>query len=169
MTSLVDITIDNFDRFQDDILEIEKSSFLSPWSRNAFREELTRQVSHLWALIVDGEVSGYICFWMCAGEIHVMNIAVHPKRRRQGLGRYLLTKMLEKGNSKGVKAAWLEVRPSNFIARVLYQKAGFTEKGRRSRYYRDTNEDAIVMSLSIFQDESNPLQVEQWPRFQYMR
>ena len=168
MTSLVNITTGNFDQFQDDILKIEKSSFLSPWSQNAFMEELAREVSCLRALIIDGEVSAYICFWMFAGEIHVMNIAVHPKRRRQGLGRYLLSKMLEEGNSKGVKEAWLEGRPSNFIARLLYQKMGFTETYRRPRYYRDTNEDAIVMSLSMFQDGSNPLQIEEWPRFQHM-
>jgi len=69
--------------------------------------------------------------------------------------------MLEAGVSRGVETAWLEVRPSNFLARVLYQKAGFKETGRRPQYYKDTNEDAIVMSLSLFKKEVHPSQVDE--------
>ena len=155
MTSLVDITAENFHRFQGDILETERASFPSPWSLNMFKEEINRQVSRLWVLLKDEEFAGHICFWMLDDEIHSMNIAVHPSRRGKGLGRYLLNKMIETGVSEGVKAAWLEVRPSNVMARMLYQKRGFREIARRPRYYRDSNEDAIVMSLSLFQDEAS--------------
>ncbi len=154
MISLVKITEKNFKLFQDDILEIEKASFPSPWDANGFWEEINNPVSHLRVLIED-VLAGYICFWVFAGKIHLMNIAVHPDRRCKGLGRYLLCRMIEAGTSLGGKSACLEVRPSNLAAKALYEKARFKESGRMPRYYRDTNEDAIVMSLSLGQKEKS--------------
>jgi ribosomal-protein-alanine N-acetyltransferase len=155
MISLVEITEKNFQLFQRYILAIENASFPSPWTLNAFRQELNKVVSHFWALTVDEVLAGYICFWIFAGEIHLMNIAVYPKMRRKGFGCYLLAKMIEVGKSRMIGKAWLEVRPSNVRARALYQKMGFRETGRRPRYYADTNEDAIAMSLPLLQKETN--------------
>ena len=149
MITLVDITTDNLHQFQSDILEIENFSFPSPWSPKAFLEEMGRTCSYLWALITDQGVAGYICFWMLTGKIHLLNIAVHPEKRGAGLGRYLLNRMIEKGRSNGIETAWLEVRPSNKRAIVFYKRAGFRETGRRPLYYNDTNEDAIVMALTV--------------------
>jgi len=157
MSSLVNITPENIYRFLDGILEIERSSFPSPWRSKTFHQETTRNVSHLWALMTDGAFTGYICFWMFSGEIHLMNIAIHPRKRCNGFGRYLLAKMIEAGRSEGVETAWLEVRPSNLMARILYKKAGFKETGRKPRYYDDTNEDAIIMSMSLFPNEESQL------------
>jgi ribosomal-protein-alanine N-acetyltransferase len=149
MTCLIDISAKNFRFFQNDILEIERSSFASPWSPDIFREETLGSISRIRVLMIDKKVGGYICFWVYAGEIHLMNIAVHPEKRGQGHGQYLLTQMIEEGISEGAASAWLEVRPSNSIARSLYQKVGFTEIARRPRYYTDTMEDAIMMSLPL--------------------
>ncbi|MDY6879917.1 MAG: ribosomal protein S18-alanine N-acetyltransferase [Desulfatiglans sp.] len=153
MILLTEIREKDFPLFESDILLIEKSSFLSPWSIDSFKEEVTRTVSHLWVLLADGIVTGYICFWMFADEIHLMNIAVHGKRRKQGLGHLLLSKMIDQGRSNRIQGIWLEVRPSNSIARGLYRKAGFVETGRRRRYYRDTGEDAIIMTLYMTDKE----------------
>ena len=147
MISLIPIDEDNFDYFKDDILEIEKVSFPSPWSPSAFREEIKKSVSQLWGLLMNEELVGYVCFWEFAGEIHLMNIAVHPERRGRGLGRYMLDRMIEAGIPRGLQTVWLEVRPSNIVARRLYEKACFRETGRRHQYYKDTHEDAIIMSL----------------------
>lgn len=152
MISVIEITHENFHRFQDRIMDIERVSFPSPWSANAFSQELNRPLSTFWALLVGQTLAGYICFWVIADEIHLMNIAIHPAMRRRGLGRYLLTRMIRAGVSKGVRRVWLEVRPSNLTARHLYLLTGFTESGRRRRYYSDTNEDAIIMSLQLTQD-----------------
>lgn len=160
MISLVNITAENIHRFLDDILEIERSSFPSPWSSTVFHQETTRRVSHFWALLADGVFLGYICFRMFSGEIHLMNIAIHPKKRGNGFGRHLLAKMIEAGRSGGAETAWLEVRPSNIMARFLYKKTGFKETGRSPRYYDDTNEDAIVMSLSLLPNRANRLETE---------
>ncbi len=149
MSSLVEVTGDNFPTFQWDILEIERTSFPSPWDLNSFSSEIGRSFSLLWTLLIDEVLKGYICFWIFANETHLMNIAVHPEWRSKELGKGLLCKMIEVGISKRAKTAWLEVRPSNLVARSLYEKAGFKEVGFRPRYYKETNEDAIIMSLPL--------------------
>jgi len=149
MSCIIPITSENFSRYMDQMLAIERASFPSPWSTQAFREEVSNGASRLWVLVQDGRLKGYVCFWIFAGEIHLMNIAVDPKERGKGLGRKLMTGMINFGRSRGVTRVWLEVRTSNRTARRMYQKSGFRAVGRRPCYYRDTNEDAIVMSLSL--------------------
>jgi ribosomal-protein-alanine N-acetyltransferase len=61
--------------------------------------------------------------------------------------------MIEKGISKGMRQIWLEVRPSNVVAKGLYERLGFEEAYRRPRYYPDTHEDAIVMSLNLLEED----------------
>jgi ribosomal-protein-alanine N-acetyltransferase len=149
MTSLVAITRENYQFFLHQILEIEKLSFLSPWTLHTLKSEIESPISHLWALKVEKVLSGYICFWMFDNEFQLINLAVHPHDRGKGLGHYLLKKMIERAVSKGMQYIWLEVRPSNLVAKRLYQRLGFEEVYRRPRYYPDTHEDAIVMSLNL--------------------
>ena len=149
MSVLLDINTENWPVYQDRILEIESLSYSSPWSPNAFLEEIRNPVSRLSAIVITGNLAGYICFWMLDREIQLMNIAVHPDRRHEGIGYFLLSNMIEVGLSRGICSVWLEVRPSNVVAKKLYYKFGFEERGRRPLYYRDTNEDAIVMSLAL--------------------
>jgi ribosomal-protein-alanine N-acetyltransferase len=82
-----------------------------------------------------------------------LDIAVHPLKRHTGLGRLLMRKIFELGAAAKVKAVWLEVRPSNEMAGRLYESLGFKEVGRRPGYYRDTNEEAIVMRLNLTEEE----------------
>ncbi|MBN1276601.1 MAG: ribosomal protein S18-alanine N-acetyltransferase [Deltaproteobacteria bacterium] len=149
MISFIEITKENFHFFQNSIIDIENVSFVSPWTLDSFKRELTNRYSYLWTVTADKELFGYICFWMFAGEIHIMNIAVHPEMRGKGIGKSLLERVIQLGASEGVDKVWLEVRPSNIAAIVLYQGEGFREIARRARYYSDTNEDAIVMLLSL--------------------
>jgi ribosomal-protein-alanine N-acetyltransferase len=92
---------------------------------------------------------GYICCWIAGPEIQILNLAVHPERRRSGLGTRLMEQAVETGTAEGAEGFWLEVRTSNLAAQCLYGGFGFREIGRRPRYYRDTGEDAIVMTLSV--------------------
>lgn len=149
MTLLIDITQGNCESYLDAIMEIERLSFPTPWSRNAFVQELKNPVSHLQALLEEGSLSGYMCCWMFDSEIQLINVAVHPEKRGKGLGRLLMGKMIDTGVANGMHQIWLEVRTSNLPARKLYDKLGFSTVGRRPLYYRDTHEDAIVMSLSL--------------------
>ncbi len=149
MISIVEMTPNSFQLFQNEILHIENASFLSPWSVRSFTEEVDRLISRFLALKVDSRLSGYICFWIFAGEIHLMKMAIHPEMRGNGLGFFLLTRMIEEGRSEKSERVWLEVRLSNDAARALYGKAGFTEIGRRRGYYNNGKEDALVMTLNI--------------------
>jgi ribosomal-protein-alanine N-acetyltransferase len=151
---LVKIGTENCQTYLGQIIEIEKLSFQSPWSINAFQSELKNPVSNLWALTSDNILLGYVCFWMFDSEIQIINIAVHPHKRGQRLGYHLLTAIIETSISHGMRNIWLEVRPSNLAAMRLYRKFGFQEVGRRPRYYTDTNEDAILMALELSQKES---------------
>ena len=149
MTSLVSITKENFQPFLQELLEIEELSFASPWSVHALKSEIENPLSHLWALIMGKVTSGYICFWMFDTEIQLMSLAVHPHDRGRGLGHYLLKEMIETGISKGMRQIWLEVRPSNVVAKGLYDRLGFKKMYVRPGYYPDNHEDAIVMSLNL--------------------
>jgi ribosomal-protein-alanine N-acetyltransferase len=154
MIRLINITKENYQNYLERILEIENLSFPSPWSINAFKAEIRNPSCHLWGLIQGEVLIGYICFWMFDSEIQIVNIAVHPQNRRQKLGHYILTKTIETSLSKGIRHIWLEVRPSNLPAKKLYEKLGFKKVGRRPRYYTDTNEDAIIMSLDLTEKET---------------
>ncbi|MFH1480804.1 MAG: ribosomal protein S18-alanine N-acetyltransferase, partial [Pseudomonadota bacterium] len=135
MNPIIDVTMDNRHLFLSRILEIENLSFRSPWSPKIFIEEIRNPLSRLWVLSPNGIPSGYVCFWIYDGEIQLLNIAVHPQERRNGYGFHILKEMIGVGASSGVKAIWLEARPSNLAAIKLYKKLGFTEVGRRRRYY----------------------------------
>jgi ribosomal-protein-alanine N-acetyltransferase len=149
MSPLVRITTQNLVAHLTAILGIEQVSFPSPWGRESFEHEVRNPLSRFWGLLSDNGLIGYICFWVAAGEIHLMNIAVHPQMRHMGLGRLLMEKLIRTGAEEDVRKIWLEVRPSNVAARALYSGMGFTEVGRRRRYYTDTGEDAIVMTLKL--------------------
>jgi ribosomal-protein-alanine N-acetyltransferase len=79
--------------------------------------------------------------------MHILNLAVHPSKRRRGIARRLLSEGLAQARALGAELAWLEVRPSNNAARALYESFGFKEAGRRPGYYDDTQEDALLLTL----------------------
>ena len=134
----------------DDVLVIERASFQTPWSRGAFRYELTQnRVARCLVARRGARLVGYLCLWEIGHEIHVTNLAVHPAHRRQGLARALLGPLLEDGRGRGITLAFLEVRPGNAEAIGLYEGLGFRVIGRRKGYYFDTGEDALVMEAPL--------------------
>jgi [ribosomal protein S18]-alanine N-acetyltransferase len=134
----------------DQVLEIERASFPTPWTRAAFCYEIEQnKVAHCTAMRAQGTVVGYLCFWEIGHEIHVTNLAVHPEWRRRGVARRLLGAALLEGVARGVTLAFLEVRPSNTRALALYESLGFRVIGRRNGYYFDTGEDALVMEARL--------------------
>lgn len=131
--------------------EIEKLSFPTPWTLWCFLGEFANPRSTILVAGPPGpepwEVWGYLVFWLVAAEMHILNLAVHPQRRRQGIARALLTAALAQAREQHAKMAWLEVRPSNTAALALYQSFGFQEVGRRPGYYSDNGEDALIYAL----------------------
>lgn len=134
----------------DEVLAIERASFSMPWSRGAFLYELEQnRVARCYVVREDGCLSGYICLWEVADELHITNIAVHPGLRRRGIGRALLSAVLDDARQRALRLVALEVRPSNVEALGLYESLGFRVVGRRRGYYYDTGEDALVMEASL--------------------
>jgi len=134
----------------DDVLVIERASFQTPWSRGAFRYELTQnRVARCSVARYQRRLAGYLCLWEIGHEIHVTNLATHPELRRRGVARALLGAVLEDARRRGVDLAFLEVRPTNTEALGLYESFGFRVIGRRKGYYFDTGEDALVMEARL--------------------
>lgn len=124
---------------------IETLCFSTPWSENAFYSELKNPLS-CWIIALDGKtVTGYIGSQAVLGEADMMNLAVLPAYRRQGIGKRLVEALTEALQSNGVHCLTLEVRASNAPALDLYEKLGFISVGRRPRYYTKPQEDALIL------------------------
>ena len=130
----------------DQVLRIERLSFSAPWSRAAFLSELLEndRARYFVARIGD-QVVGYTGMWIIIDEGHITNVAVHPHWRNRGIATQLLDALHDVARANGVRRMTLEVRKSNIVAHTLYEKLGFRDAGIRRAYYRDNNEDAIIM------------------------
>lgn len=132
----------------DAVSALETASYDFPWSRGIFHDCI--KASHpCWILSVDGVTAGYGILSTGADEAHLLNICVGPAWRSRGLGRHLLGRLLDIARWNGARRIFLEVRPSNPLAKTMYESVGFREIGRRPRYYpaHGGREDAIVMVL----------------------
>ena len=139
------MTLDDIEQ----VIAIDQVSFSLPWPERSFRFELTdNPASRCWVAEVDGKIVGMIVVWLIVDEVHVATIATHPEFRRQGIAKTLLSYALQHMSTEGAQSSFLEVRASNLAAQDLYRKFGFEESGVRRRYYRDNEEDAILMTLS---------------------
>ncbi|MBT9259214.1 MAG: ribosomal protein S18-alanine N-acetyltransferase [Clostridiales bacterium] len=129
-----------------EVLAIERASYPTPWSERAFRSELMHNsYGHYLVALYEGKVVGYAGMWIVLDEAHITNIAVHPDYRGRGFGHLILSEMEKRAVEQGCTRMTLEVRPSNHVARRLYQRHGFVARGIRKGYYSDTQEDAIIM------------------------
>jgi ribosomal-protein-alanine N-acetyltransferase len=129
------------------IERIERASYPTPWSRSMFAGELAKPSSlSLGAFEPDtGELAGYLVISRYVDAWHVMNVAVAPERRRQGIARMLLEHLFEVTASDERRGYTLEVRVSNEGAIKLYEALGFVARGVRRGYYTDNREDALIM------------------------
>ena len=127
------------------IAEIERLCFSDPWSENSIRYELTNPLSLWLVAICNGKVAGYVGSQSVMDEADMMNIAVHPDYRRQGVARELVAELTDALAEKGVKILALEVRQSNAPAIALYEQLGFQQVGLRPNYYRNPRENALIM------------------------
>lgn len=127
------------------IAELEKLCFSAPWSENSIASELENPLS-LWLVAMrDDELLGYIGSQTVLDEADMMNVAVFPEARRQGVGKMLITTLVEALKEKAVRSLTLEVRASNESAKAMYHMLGFLEVGRRPKYYFDPREDALIL------------------------
>jgi ribosomal-protein-alanine N-acetyltransferase len=132
--------------------EIDTLSFSLPWPERSFRfEVIENAVSRGWVAEaeVNGEtrIIGMLVLWLLVDEAHIATVAVHPDFQRCGIGSRIIVEALEAARVEGARRAFLEVRERNLAAQEMYRKFGFAITSRRPRYYRDTGEDAILMTL----------------------
>jgi ribosomal-protein-alanine N-acetyltransferase len=132
-----------------DVLELDNLCFGGLWSLDGYKKEIESPNSCLLILTINIEESekiiGLGCFWAILDEAHLTILAIHPDFQGQGLGKLLLSKLLEEAENKNLERATLEVGENNNKALNLYQQFGFKEAGRRKKYYKKTGEDALIL------------------------
>ena len=128
------------------VAAIEKECFgRDAWSEKSVSGELTNALA-LWLVAVeDGTVAGYVGSQTVCNETDMMNVAVTAEFRRRGIGEQLVTALVEELKAIDSRCLTLEVRASNTPAQAMYEKLGFTEVGRRPRYYQNPKEDALIL------------------------
>ena len=140
---------------------IDEISFPSAWSVGSYLRDLRNSNSYYIVARLTGRIIGYGGMWVVEDEAHISTLAVHPDRRRHGLGRRLLSHLMEAARGRGVKRVTLEVRAPNSAARRLYESFGFQIVGLIPRYYGDTGEDAIVMHRHLSEEEGQEAAAEE--------
>lgn len=129
----------------DQVLSIERASFAAPWSREMFERELSNRSARPTVFLMHGEIVGFLCWWAVQDEGHLTTVAVHPRLRGEGIGKGIMTHLEKMCLKEGLKRIILEVARRNTVARTLYKRLGYSAIGFRKRYYKETDDDAIVM------------------------
>ncbi len=129
----------------DDVYELEKICFSSPWSREDLEKQIDIDTSYFLVAEVDGKAVGYMGLQIFSGEGYVTNVAVLPEYRHQGIAAALIEKQLE----NPMDFITLEVRQSNTPAINLYTKMGFESVGIRPNFYSNPTENAIIMTRNL--------------------
>jgi ribosomal-protein-alanine N-acetyltransferase len=131
------------------VVELDALSFSTPWPENAFEMELTNTNARCWVAEADGQVAAALVIWCVLDEAHIATIAVHPAFRRHGVGSRLLDAAMHTAYNEGARIYHLEVRAANLVAQKMYTEFGFEVVGRRPKYYKDTGEDALLMTKIV--------------------
>ncbi len=126
------------------VIELERRAFPTPWSLAMFVLELSKQTGLCLAATCPSRLCGYVICARYGLDWHIMNVAVDPDRRREGIASALLAELYERAEGSQARFT-LEVRESNQGAIDLYERDGFAIAGKRRRYYQDNGEDALIM------------------------
>ncbi len=132
------------------VVEIEREAYTFPWSDGIFRDCL-RAGYCCWVAEQHDFVCAYGIMQVGAGDSHILNLCVRESGRGQGLGRALLSHLLDVASEHRADTALLEVRPTNRTALGLYAAMGFNEVGVRRGYYpgRNGREDALILAICL--------------------
>ncbi len=129
------------------MVALDRTSLGGIWTLSGYQRELDSPNSELLILTLDRDsetLIGLACFWAILEEAHITLLAIYPDYQRQGLGKLLLYKLLEKAVQRQLERATLEVRVSNQSAIALYEHFGFRIAGERKNYYPQTGESALI-------------------------
>jgi [ribosomal protein S18]-alanine N-acetyltransferase len=137
------------------VIAIERRSFPTPWSLAMFVLELSKASGICLAALDGEELVGYCVCSRYDTVWHLMNVAIDPSRRREGVAAALLTRLFEEADQPGEQYT-LEVRPSNAPAIALYEAFDFKRAGLRKGYYHDNKEDALIMWRTVGAESAVP-------------
>lgn len=127
------------------IVRLEKEIFSAPFNRKTFENILDHENYYSWVVVKDGMTVGYAVCSLVVDDAELINIAVDKRWRSIGIGAHIMDYITEFLRPRGCRRMFLEVRPSNEVAKSFYEKFGFYRIGLRRGYYADNGEDAIVM------------------------
>lgn len=131
------------------VAAIEAVSFSMPWSLRAFTETLEKSNFRYFVAEEAGEILGYCGFLYVLDEAEIPNVCVKASARQMGIGRRMMTVLIEEAKKLGMAMLYLEVRESNVAARRLYSSLGFEENGIRKNFYEQPVEHAVLMSKAL--------------------
>ncbi len=143
---------ENHASFVAELVTLEQKAFSTPWGAEQYVAAFEQSSFLVFALrrcTEPATIVAYVALYHTLDEMEILNIAVDPQIRRQGLGYHLLHKTVQTARELGVERMVLEVRITNTPARNLYEKLGFISVGVRKKYYADTGEDACVYALAL--------------------
>ncbi len=123
----------------------------APWNEQQLQTEMVAANGHGWVLEEAGAIVGYAFFRTCEPECELLHVVVAPEKRRRGAGEALVRQALGQLAAAGCSRCLLEVRESNTAGRQLYEKMGFSQVGRRKKYYRQPTEDALLMDRDMIE------------------
>ena len=131
------------------VQQLEERCFSHPWTLNAIEDELGKENGSFYGAFYEGRLLGYGSMWTVLGQASINNIAVDPGHRKMGLGNRILQVLEEDARRKDGDSITLEVRSKNQIAISLYHKNGFEICGCRKGFYRDPEDDGVIMTKSL--------------------
>ncbi|MBP5293543.1 MAG: ribosomal protein S18-alanine N-acetyltransferase [Clostridia bacterium] len=130
-------------------MDIEQVAFTNPWSEQSMKMFLLPQVLALAAEDDKGQLAGYGALMIASDEADLVNLAVRPDVRRQGIAKKILRELLGQAKERNVSEIFLELRRANLPAQSLYQSFGFQTVGEIRDYYEQPREDALLMRLTL--------------------
>lgn len=131
------------------VAAIEAVSFSMPWSLRAFTDTVEKENFRYFVAEEDGEILGYCGFLFVLDEAEIPNVCVKESARKRGVGKEMMSVLLEEARKLGLTVLYLEVRESNQAARRLYESLGFVENGIRKNFYEQPVEHAVLMSKTL--------------------
>jgi ribosomal-protein-alanine N-acetyltransferase len=131
------------------ILEIEKISFTAPWNKHDFLNEMYEKEVLSKVAVFEERIVGYICVNYRAHESHILNLAVHPDFRRQGVATIIMEEVSGELKKRGCVFTFLKVWVSDTGAQKFYELLGFKVEGTRKKYYDNPDEDALIMARRL--------------------
>jgi ribosomal-protein-alanine N-acetyltransferase len=143
------------------VLRIESRNSPRGWSLGLFMSELSFRDARVYLVAKhDNHVIGFAGLLFAAADGHVTTVSVDPDWQQHRVATRMLLVLVDRALQHGVEALTLEVRPSNKAAVALYGRFGFAPVGVRKNYYRETNEDALVMWATDVQSEAYRTRLE---------